>query len=468
MQSARYDVLVVGGGLAGLAAGNRCAEQGLTVALLERGAEERYLCNSRISSGYFNCAWQSMSGDPALLKRAIDTETSGFADPDLADAFARNAGPALEWLHAQGIETIRGGPHPTNSVLVTPPPLHRRGLEWQGLGADAMIGTLAAKFEQRGGRMLRAARARELIMASGRCVGALAMGASGDVRIEARAVLLADGGFQADRELLRRYVSPRPERLVQRNAETGTGDGLRMATAIGAATAGMEWFYGHVLSRNAMNHSSLWPYPTLDIVVTSGIAVDAAGQRFVDEGLGGVYAANAIAKLADPLSTFVVFDETVWQGEAKSTSRAPNALLVDWGGTLHRSESLDGIAQAAGIPPAALAKTVEQFNQAIASSSTGSINPPRSTSKYQPRRIERPPFYAAPLCAGITYTMGGIAIDGECRVLRADRSPIAGLFAAGSATGGHEGGPRAGYTGGLGKALTFGWLAGNRVAASLR
>ena len=78
--------------------------------------------------------------------------------------------------------------------------------------------------------------------------------------------------------------------------------------------------------------------------------------------------------------------------------------------------------------------------------------------------IATPPFYAAPAIAGVTYTMGGIAIDGDARVLRRDGGSIEGLFAAGSATGGHEGGPRVGYTGGLSKALTFGWCAARAIA----
>ena len=78
--------------------------------------------------------------------------------------------------------------------------------------------------------------------------------------------------------------------------------------------------------------------------------------------------------------------------------------------------------------------------------------------------ITTPPFYAAPAIAGVTYTMGGIAIDGDARVLHRDGGSIEGLFAAGSATGGHEGGPRVGYTGGLSKALTFGWCAARAIA----
>ena len=80
--------------------------------------------------------------------------------------------------------------------------------------------------------------------------------------------------------------------------------------------------------------------------------------------------------------------------------------------------------------------------------------------------IENGPFFAVPMVAGVTYTMGGIAIDGEARVKHVDGGVIKGLFAAGSATGGHEGGPALGYTGGLCKALTFGWCAAHTIAAS--
>ncbi len=80
--------------------------------------------------------------------------------------------------------------------------------------------------------------------------------------------------------------------------------------------------------------------------------------------------------------------------------------------------------------------------------------------------ISSAPFYAAPAVAGVTYTTGGIAIDGGARVLREDGSIIRGLYAAGSCTGGHEGGPVSGYTGGLGKALTFGFIAGNMMAGA--
>jgi len=114
-----------------------------------------------------------------------------------------------------------------------------------------------------------------------------------------------------------------------------------------------------------------------------------------------------------------------------------------------------------------LRETVNRFNQAIAEGATAQLVPARSALPFKPVPITRAPFYAMPLCAGITYTMGGIAIDAGCRVMRDDGQPIAGLYAAGSTTGGHEGGPVAGYTGGLSKAVTFGWLAARTISAEL-
>ncbi len=470
MTAARFDVVVVGGGLAGLAAANRCAEEGLSVAVLERGVEELYPCNSRFAMGFVNCAFQHARGDPQVLRRAIEQSTRGFADPALADAFANNIGPALRWLREQGVRIIKGGWDNGQRELLAPPPLMRPGLNWHGRGADSMVRRLVAQLESRGGRLVRGTRARQLAMQSSRCTGVDATRAGEELRFEAGvAVVLADGGFQADMELLGRYVSPRPERLLQRNAQTGTGDGLRMAMAVGAQLRGMDRFYGHIQSRDALQNPLLWPYPTVDSPIIEGIAVDARGLRFADEGLGGVFMANEIARLQDPLSAVAIFDHAIWEeGTPAQVARPPNPLVAKVGGTVHASDTLEGVARLAGLPLESLVRTVQAYNRALDQGATEKLDPPRTAAPYKPRPIRTPPFYAIPVCAGITYTMGGVAIDAQCRVLHAEGRPIEGLFAAGSTTGGHEGGPVAGYTGGLGKAMTFGWHAGNCIAAKAR
>ncbi|MFM9970444.1 MAG: FAD-dependent oxidoreductase [Burkholderiales bacterium] len=465
-----FDVLVVGGGLAGLTAANRCAESGLKVAVLERGAEERYPCNSRIAGGFLNCGYRyNIRETPQVLRHAIEEQTRGFADTALAEVFSHHAGFAVDWLSAQGIRivTVYVDGDKRRAVLAPPPP-NRPGLIWEGRGTDTMVRKLLAKLEERGGRLIRDTRAGELLVEKGRCVGVGATQAGNPIGFNAKAIVLADGGYQANLDLLKQYVSPAPERLLQRNAKSGSGDGLRMALKIGAQVRGMGRFYGHVQSIDALTNALLWPHPVLDATLTAGIVVDQNGKRFADEGLGGIFFANAIAQQNDPLGTVAIFDDTTWQGRARMFARPPNPFAVRVGATCHIAQTIAELAALAGLPAAALEQSVSQFNQAITQAATDKLDPPRSSSPFKPVAITKPPFYAMPLCAGITYTMGGIAIDAQCRVLHENGNPIEGLFAAGSTTGGHEGGPVAGYTGGLSKALTFGWLAAGSIVAQLK
>ena len=284
--------------------------------------------------------------------------------------------------------------------------------------------------------------------------------------IAARNVLICDGGFQGNPELLQKYVTPRPERVLTRNAGTGRGDGLQMALNAGAATASMGGFYGHVQSVDALHNPKLWPYPTVDMPISAGMVVNGRGLRFTDEGYGGVYVANAIAKLDDPLDAFAVYDHAAWMERATEFPRPANPLLVSVGATIFAANDIAALASRAGIDAAGLAQTISAFNAAIAAGQGAGLSPPRSTFFWKPMQIAQPPFYAVPLVAGVTYTTGGIAIDRFTRVKSEGGRLIAGLYAAGSCTGGHEGGPYSGYTGGLGKALTFGFVAGNYIARS--
>ena len=468
MSELGFDVVVVGGGLAGLTCANRCAEQGLSVALLERGTDERYLCNSRISMGYINCAFEYMLGERTELRRAIESSTRGYADPELAEIFADNGAAAVRWLASQGVRFIKGGWQSGQRLMLAPPVPYRMGLNWQGRGGDTTVFRLGARLVERGAQLMRGVAARELVVEDRRCTGVIATRRRDTLRIAARAVLLADGGYQANIDLLKKYTAARPERLLQRNAKTGIGDGLMMAEAAGARLRGTDRFYGHVQSIDALTNPSLWPYPIADNPMCAGITVNAAGRRFADEGLGGVFMANAIAALEDPQEAVTVFDQRIWETAGKIGARPANPLLEKAGATLHRSDTLADLAQRAGLSSEALSATVSAHNRAVESGVFDTLDPPRTDGPAnRAQAIKVPPFYALPLCAGITYTMGGVAIDGQCRVQHAEGGVIAGLYAAGSTTGGHEGGPVAGYTGGLGKAATFGWHSGNCIAAAL-
>ena len=459
------DVVVVGGGIAGLVAATRAAQTGLDVAVLEKGDTADYLCNSRFTGGAFHVCYRNVTEDASALREDIFKSTHGFADARLAAGVASDARTAVAWLKLQGVRFIKSGPDPWQHNFLAPPSLLQPGLNWKGRGGDVMLRTLRGRLEAMGGRLLQGARARGLLMDGNRCRGVRMERAGRAQSVQADNVVLCDGGFQANPALLREYITPAPEKLKQRGAATGHGDALLMARDAGAALVGMEKFYGHLLSQEALEMDSLWPYPTLDRIAGAGIVVNRYGRRFMDEGLGGVFMANCIARLQDPLSTVAIFDRKIWEGPATDHLLPPNPHLVLSGGSVIAAKSLDDLAARLHMPGEPLKETVAQFNAAVQTGTTGMLEPRRSSLKTAPHPVLHAPYYAVRLVAGITYTMGGLAIDDMGRVLNERGDPIPGLFASGCTTGGLEGGAASGYVGGLAKSASISMRVGNALAA---
>jgi fumarate reductase flavoprotein subunit len=464
-QQMQTDVVIVGAGMAGLVTANRAAQLGLKALVLEQGEAEKYLCNSRYTGGTLHVALCDIMLEENELAQVITNVTQGFVRPELARMFALEGRRVVRWLQDEGLRFMKASASAYHNWVLAPPGRVRPGLDWEGRAGDVLLRSLEANLTKRRGAILRGTRALELLSAQGVCNGVEAIRGTERLTLHARAVVIADGGFQGNPELVGQYITHHPDRLKQRGAGTGRGDGLRMAQALGAAVTGTDRFYGHVLSRDALHNDQLWPYPYLDSLVTAGIVVNAAGERFADEGAGGVFVANMIAQLADPLCAWVVFDHASWEGPGKNGLIPANPHLPKVGGTLTQAPDLATLARSAGIAAPALARTVAGYNAALANSATDKLTPPRSARKAKPQPVTAAPFYAAPLCAGITYTMGGIVVDEHARALGADAKPLPGLYAAGAATGGLEGGPAVGYVGGLVKCGVTGLRAAEHIAA---
>jgi fumarate reductase flavoprotein subunit len=454
------DVAVIGGGLAGLTCAVRAAMAGRKAIVLERSGDDLYLCNSRMATGVFHVAFNSLAVDAATLEQRAREMLGASARQDLLTAVCKGARPAIDWLReVAGARFIAEGDDPAYEFVLAPSAVGKFGREWQGRGADLLLRSLEQVLLRHGGVVRRGRAVRRLTMRHERCTGV----AGESFEVTANAVVMADGGFQANLERLGELISPAPERLVQRNARTGIGDGLRMAQEAGAAFANRGGFYGHLQSRSALKDDRLWPYPWADELARACLVVGSDGRRVADEGWGGIYLANRIAALPDPASTWVICDQPGWEGPGAARETSLNPHLERMGGSVLRAPSLEGLARQSRIDGASLASTVAEYNAAITAGTADQLTPPRTVTRYKAWPVQRPPFYAIPIVPGITYTLGGIAIDGDSRALREDATPIPGLYAAGSTTGGLEGGERIGYVGGLVKATVTGLRAAEHL-----
>jgi fumarate reductase flavoprotein subunit len=455
------DVIVIGAGIAGLTAANRAAQLGRRVVVLEKSNEDKYLCNSRYAYGTIHINYSDLEANEESLMVRIEAATEGSARKDLARAVAKDGRRLTQWLRAEGIDVIRLDGYQTNVLA----PAWRKGygLTWKDYGSDICLQRLGANFEKRQGRILRGHRATALKADKGAIVVETSHGS-----MRAASVVIADGGFQANHDMIRAYgISPAPEKLLARNGGTAIGDGITLAQSLGAAIteADMTNIYGHIHSRDAMQTTRLWPRPYLDETAAAGIVVDGGGRRFADEGFGGIWLTNVIARSADPLAYTIIVDSPIWEGPARNHVQPPNPLIEEAGGTVHRADSLAELAKLAGLPPKGLEETVARYNAAFDAGALQQLTPSRRSDRNKPWPIRTPPYYAIPICVAITNCMGGIVVDGDGRVLDKNDRPIPSLYAAGSTVGGLCGGPHAGYVGGLIKAV-IGLRAAETIAAA--
>jgi fumarate reductase flavoprotein subunit len=454
-------VLVVGAGLAGFTAAARASEQGAKVILLDKSAGDLGDGNVLMASGSLRAGGKSPRTDPQELYDFVMSE--GLAYPDLARAWAENCGRAVNWLIASGVKLSESAPGRIwldQSGEVSLAPVYKKDVGTRALAK------LKERFVQLGGQYLNRIEGRSLILESGRVCGVVGTRAGKDMELRAGAVVLSTGGFSANRELLKQHIGPFADRCKLRGSKQDTGDGLRMALVAGAKAVNLKYFYGHLISRKALVDDRFWPYPRLDSFVDEGILIDRNGARFVDEGRGDVAVANELARTDDVTGAVLIFDRQSWDAAKDDAfsnlvkTPAPNPWLVDNNGEIFCDPTIEGLAGKLGIDDSRLAATLDDYNRAVETRNAAALTVPR-TGKPKPLYA---PFYGLRVVPGITFTMGGILINGRAQALNKDEQPIQGLYAAGDAIGGLMGGHRGGYTGGLMQAVVTGLLAGENAA----
>ena len=360
--------------------------------------------------------------------------------------------------------------------------LARRQIDNERGCGQALVGRLLKACLDRGIEPRTEWRAVELITDDGQVRGVRFDTPEGERRIEARAgVILATGGFEWNKDLLRAFLRGPMTHPV--SIRTNTGDGLKMAMKAGAAIGNMrEAWWTPVAdvpaSQNSMERLMIMGQRTLP----HSIMVNKKGRRFTNEAanynaFGAAFHEMDVARFAYAnLPCWLIFDQDYIDlygfGYPGVRGEAP-----DW---LISAPTLDGLAAALEVPADELGRTVERWNGLVDAGHDSDFE--RGEAAYDrwwgdPNlkgdrsatlgRLARGPFYAIPVNSGALGTKGGPRVDPTARVLDMDGEPILGLYAAGNVMASPFGMTYGGPGGTLGPAMTFAFLAGRDAAGRL-
>lgn len=434
------DLLVIGGGMAGLSAAAFAARQGARVALVERAPT---LGGSAVHAGFI---WSAATYEAMR-------EANPLGDPDLARTVLDNLADGVRWIESLGV------------VCKPPVSMIRYGLGRQ-FDTDHYLTRCHEVIRESGGLVFTQARVRALIMDGTAVRGAELVLADGAHRqIRASWTLLATGGFQGDEAMRAELIHPNAANVQVRGNPYSDGEGIRLGLSAGGVL-GREnaGFYGHLVPRGVRLTPEL--YTDLALYYSEhALLFNLDGERFVDETIGDhlttihlLEQRHAAGLLIGDASVYREFiNGTYVEGfppldKFRACARRGARCAV-----LESLDELDLIPDEWGYPGPKIRAGIERFNREVR---VGRTEPGRT---YDGRALDEPPFYVVEAAPAITFTMTGLLIDTRAQVLREDGGPVPGLLAAGADAGGlyHRA-----YAGGLSPALVFGLQAARQVPAA--
>ncbi|MEM9099521.1 MAG: FAD-dependent tricarballylate dehydrogenase TcuA [Pseudomonadota bacterium] len=478
-------VIVVGSGNAAMCAGIAALEQGAEVLMLEKAGPDLAGGNTKYTAGAMRFAYTSSEeltpllanpDDPRIPKTDFGSYTpEKFSQDLLGFNEGRPLSPEQKTLVAESYNAVRwlAGHQVTYEPIYARQSFEKDGryVFWGGLtlaAANEGVGLFdmeRAAFERLGGKIQYETPVTELMQSDGVVTGVIA----GGEEKPADAVILGCGGFEASEEMRRNLMGPDWSVAKVRGTPHNTGDGLTMAWALGADRYGSyEGCHATPMDLHMKDYGNL-DLPPVErknyrkICYFLGVMLNAQGERFVDEGINFrnyTYAQFGRAVLEQPGHfAWQIFDQKVLDllyGEYHFA----DAHYVE-------ADSLDAlIPKLEGVDPEAAAATLMAYNAAVDEAvpfdptildGKGTTGLTLAKSNWA-QRIDTPPFRAYPVTGGITFTYGGLKVDGQGAVLREDGSAIPGLHACGELVGGVFYG---GYPGGSG--LTSGAIFGQRA-----
>jgi tricarballylate dehydrogenase len=474
----RYDVVVVGGGVAGLSAAVAAAEKGARVAVLERSPEAETGGNTRyteaflrmksldeVADGFEDALVDDFMGhpDPSIVNDAALPPRRQSAlyrathtiDPDYVATLAEKAPPTLRWMSGHGVRfDFMPTPFLTQSTTRMAPVggglaiVESMGKAARGLGVEFHFETTA----------------RSLTFSADRVSGVLAHTRGGPAVFEGT-VVLASGGYQGNFELMARYHGDRALtcRPVAKGGNYNKGEGLEMALALGAATAGnFALFHAEPVDpRSGEPEAAIFCFPY-------GVLLNKEGRRFVDEARGTVDAwyertTRSIQAQTDGIAWAVLDQRGLAVPNLMAGVRTDIAPVT--------AETIGELARLLDLPIATVEATVNAYNAACPPSdgfdhtrpdglATAGLDVPKS---HWSRPIEQGPFAAYPIMAANVFSFGGLKTTSAAEVVDRDGRPMPGLYAAGELTGLYY----SNYTGSTSvlRGATFGRIAGANAAA---
>ena len=422
------DVVVVGAGGAGLTAAVRATQEGAKVLVLEK--MPMVGGNSLKASGGMNCAntkFQEAAGitDSGVKEFIEDTMNGGHQlnDISLVTTLAENSAEAVEWLESIGA--------PLPKVAATGGTMHKylHSPEDGSPVGSYLVAKLSEEAEKQGIEIMLNTTATEILMDNGAACGVKAEDSEHEYTVNAKAVILATGGFGSNFELMCSY-NPSLANAVTTNHPGATGDGIMMAEAVGAATVDMEQIQLHPTVYQATSMLVSEKMRSL-----GAILVNQEGKRFCND-LSTRDAVSAAELEQTGGYAYIIFDQNLVDHN-KSAQEYINKGMAASG------ESYEELAQNMGLVDDAIAafvQTMDTWNKAVADG----VDEEFGRNNGMDDDLSTAPFYAIQIAPGIHHTMGGIKINTNAEVINTDGNVIPGLFAAGETTGGVHGGNRIG------------------------
>ena len=427
------DLLVLGGGMAGMTAAAHAAEAGKTILVVE--------AQSEIGGS------AALSGGGLWTAKDFDTlrQVNPLGQADRARALCDGFDRACAFIASLGTE-------------ITDKLVYEGTQSFPGwicqLNVSDFLKRAKVSVTASGGWIVTNARARRLLTESDRIVGAEIESADGSVDVLARHVLIATGGFQNSAELRAKYLPGAGVSLATRSNPASDGAGIRLGQSVGAdLSEHMSGWYGHTIPfpvELPLDPNEYLPLAQF-FLSPRAVLLDGKGNRFVDESRGYYLNAQAVAQLPQGRAV-IAFDDELRREDSDRYGVDRWEFARRKGAHVAKADTLEqlDVAVSSWGPPKVSA-AIASYNQAL--NNDLPLEPPRAANR---RPIAKPPFFALEIQPAITFTHGGLRTDASSRVLDGKGKPVPGLLAAGADAGGtyHEA-----YAGGLAMAAVFGTIA---------